>query len=99
MGRARAYRGAMTPDATLDTCGLICPLPVLKLRKRLQTLAPGQIIEMQADDPVAIIDIPNYCQEAGHELLSARTGGDVQIYLLRKGPAQSLPRSEPMPEE
>ncbi len=74
-----------TPDARLDTCGLICPLPVLKLRKRLQALAPGQVIEVLADDPVAIIDIPHFCDEAGHTRLSVETRDAVQVHLIRKG--------------
>ncbi len=81
----------MDHDATLDTIGLLCPLPVLKLRKRLQPLAPGQTVRVVADDPVAVIDIPAFCAEAGHALLSADTdpggdgGGAVQTYVIRKG--------------
>lgn len=72
-------------DAELDARGLLCPLPVLKLRKRLQALAPGQVMRVVADDPVAVIDIPHFCDEAGHDLLKAETGDGNQIYLVRKG--------------
>ena len=34
----------------LDTCGLLCPLPVLKARKRLQSMAPGAALRVLADD-------------------------------------------------
>lgn len=74
----------MTFDQDLDTRGLLCPLPVLKARKRLQGMAVGQVLRVEADDPVAVIDLPHFCDEAGHALLEARTSGKVQIYLIRK---------------
>lgn len=75
----------MKVDATLDARGLLCPLPVLKLRKRLQPLAPGQVIEMQADDPAALIDVPHFCREAGHRLVAHEMRDSVQIYRVEKG--------------
>jgi tRNA 2-thiouridine synthesizing protein A len=69
----------------LDATGLLCPLPVLKLRKRLGALAAGDCIAMRADDPAALIDVPHFCAEAGHVLVETRDQGDVQVYLVRKG--------------
>ena len=69
----------------LDATGLLCPLPVLKARKRLAALAPGDQLHMHADDPAAVIDVPHFCAEAGHGLLDTREDGGVQIYLVRKG--------------
>ncbi len=74
----------MTPDHTLDARGLLCPLPVLKLRKRLKSLAVGEVIAVQADDPAAIVDVPHFCAESGHDLISTQDVGGVQTYLIRK---------------
>ena len=68
----------------LDARGLLCPLPVLKARKRLQSIAVGETLTMIADDPAAIIDIPHYCAESGNELVSSNQDGDDQIYVIRK---------------
>jgi tRNA 2-thiouridine synthesizing protein A len=69
----------------LDARGLLCPLPVLKARKRLQALAPGALLRMIADDPAAIVDVPHFCAEAGHSLESQTEGmGAAQVYLIRK---------------
>lgn len=54
----------------IDAIGLLCPLPVLKLRKRLQPLKVGECITLVADDPAAVIDVPHFCAESGHKLLS-----------------------------
>ena len=69
----------------LDATGLLCPLPVLKARKRLQALQSGDCLTMTADDPAAIIDVPHFCVEAGHELVSSDHGGPIQTYVIRKG--------------
>ena len=68
----------------LDARGLLCPLPVLKARKRLQALHAGERLTVWADDPAARIDIPHYCHEAGHELAEQREDGDIQIYVIAK---------------
>jgi tRNA 2-thiouridine synthesizing protein A len=71
-------------DAELDATGLLCPLPVLKARKRLAALAPGAVLRLLADDPAAVIDVPHFCAEQGHALL-AQAGDAPGIYLIRKG--------------
>lgn len=71
-------------DQDLDATGLLCPLPVLKARKRLRALRCGQVLRIIADDPAAVIDVPHFCAEQGHELISSTRHGAVQIYLIRK---------------
>ena len=69
---------------TLDATGLLCPLPVLKARKRLQALKVGETLVVQADDPAAIVDVPHFCAEAGHTLVSSDLDGPVQTYVILK---------------
>lgn len=69
----------------LDATGLLCPLPVLKARKRLAALAPADQLHMLADDPAAVIDVPHFCIEAGHELTETRTEGAAELYIITKG--------------
>ncbi|MEM7683948.1 MAG: sulfurtransferase TusA family protein [Pseudomonadota bacterium] len=52
----------------LDTRGLLCPLPVLKARKRLLSLPGGARLRVIADDPAARVDVPHFCAEQGHTL-------------------------------
>lgn len=75
----------MTDDPdTLDALGLLCPLPVLKARKRLKSMAPGAVLRLLADDPAAIVDVPHFCAEAGHVLIAQEEAEGHQIYLIRK---------------
>lgn len=82
----RPNRLGMTPDLDIDAIGLLCPLPVLRARKALLGLQAGQILRILADDPVAVIDVPHFCDQAGHELLSMTQDGAVTAYLIRRGP-------------
>ena len=68
----------------LDAVGLLCPLPVLKARKRLQGLPAGGLLRIRADDPAAAVDIPHFCTEAGHTLVATEDEGAVQVYTVRK---------------
>lgn len=74
----------MEIEESLDARGLLCPLPVLKLRKRMAPLAQGACIELLADDPAAVVDVPHFCSEAGHEFVAMREGNGHQIYVVRK---------------
>jgi tRNA 2-thiouridine synthesizing protein A len=65
--------------------GLLCPLPVLKARKRLGALAVGQVLRVQADDPAAVIDVPHFCAEAGHALIGTVEAAGGRLYFIRKG--------------
>ncbi len=68
----------------LDARGLLCPLPVLKARKRLKDLPAGGLLRLTADDPAAVIDVPHFCAEAGHTLLEQSEAEGAQVYLIRK---------------
>lgn len=75
----------MTIDDELDALGLLCPLPVLKTRKRLQALSSGQVILVRSDDPAAMIDMPHFCDQQGHELIEMDQDQQGQTFLIRKG--------------
>ncbi|MGL4237625.1 sulfurtransferase TusA family protein [Tabrizicola sp.] len=72
-------------DEILDCEGLLCPLPVLKARKRLLTLASGAVLCVRATDPMAAVDLPHFCAEAGHTYLGSRPEGAVTLHLVRRG--------------
>lgn len=69
----------------LDLVGLNCPLPVLKSRRALAGMAPGERLEIRASDPLASIDVPHMVAEDGHRLVDQRRDGAVLIFLVAKG--------------
>jgi len=68
----------------LDLIGLKCPLPVIRTRKALRRMTPGQKIEVHCTDPLSIIDIPNLIQETGDKVdISERTTERI-VFVIEK---------------
>ena len=72
------------PEFTLDLSGLLCPLPVLKARKRLNEITSGEVLHVIATDPMAAIDMPHFCKEQGHELLEQTKIADEFHFKIKK---------------
>jgi cysteine desulfurase len=66
-------------DATIviDTLGLACPIPVIRLAEAIDTADPGTFFEVLSDDEGAKVDIPVWCRMKHHEFLGRedRVGG------------------------
>ena len=71
-------------DRTLDCTGLYCPEPVFRTRLELDTMEPGQILKILADDPAAEEDIKRLVKRLGHEILDKKTDDDTIEYTIRK---------------
>ncbi|MEO0820569.1 MAG: sulfurtransferase TusA family protein [Pseudomonadota bacterium] len=71
-------------DAALDARGLLCPLPVLKTRKRLMALEAGAVLRVTADDPAALVDVPHFCAEQGHALLHQASEGAALLFWIQR---------------
>jgi tRNA 2-thiouridine synthesizing protein A len=70
----------------LDAKGLICPLPALKVRKKLLTLPAGDILRVQVTDKTAPKDLGLFCQETGHTLYSTREqDGVTEVVIICRG--------------
>ncbi|MDQ5771025.1 sulfurtransferase TusA family protein [Thiothrix subterranea] len=69
---------------TLDARGLNCPLPILRTKKALNTLNPGDTLAVQASDPGSVKDIQAFCQQTGNELVSSNDAGGEYAFLIRK---------------
>jgi len=68
----------------LDLSGLKCPLPALKTRKALKSLAPGDQLEVRCTDPLAVIDIPHLVGVTGDRLERIERGGRDIVFLIEK---------------
>jgi tRNA 2-thiouridine synthesizing protein A len=69
-------------DDVLDARGLKCPLPVLKLEKRLAAMPAGARLTVLASDPVAKIDIPLYCTQHGHVCKATANEDDLVFEIV-----------------
>ena len=66
----------------LDTRGLLCPLPVLKLRKLIKSTKQKDKIKLMTDDPAAIVDVPHFCNEQGHQILKSSHENGYDLFII-----------------
>jgi tRNA 2-thiouridine synthesizing protein A len=71
-------------ETVLDTRGLNCPLPVLRLRKAMRKLPPGALVRVLASDPGTVRDFQALCRTTGDQLLESRTENGGYRFLIRK---------------
>ena len=68
----------------LDTSGLRCPLPVLRTKKALKALEPGDLIDVLATDPAAKADFPAFCETTGNVLEETEERDGIFRFVIRK---------------
>jgi tRNA 2-thiouridine synthesizing protein A len=68
----------------LDLMGLNCPLPVLKTRKALKGLRPGDLLQVHCTDPLAVLDIPNLIRETGDRVAIAEHGAQGIVFVIER---------------
>ncbi|MCZ7533266.1 MAG: sulfurtransferase TusA family protein [Acidimicrobiia bacterium] len=74
------------PTETLDTSGMLCPLPVYKAGLALKGLEQGDVLRLVCTDPGSLADIPAFARQGGHVLLEVDDQGSTQTFLIEKGP-------------
>ncbi len=68
----------------LDTLGLKCPQPVIKIAQMVPQLQPGDILEVAGDCPTFEQDVRNWCQRMNKVLLSVKDeGGGKKIVQIQ----------------
>ncbi len=80
----------------LDLTGLNCPLPALRTRKALKSLAPGDRLEVRCTDPLAAIDIPHLIGATGDRLEGVERGERDVVFLIEKSAPSSASRPPPL---
>ena len=68
----------------VDARGLNCPLPVLRLRKRLKDLGPGTALVLLATDRAALRDVPAFCAAQGHVVEGVSEDAGHLAFRIRK---------------
>jgi len=71
-------------NETLDTTGLNCPLPVLKAKKAMRNLTPGETLTVTATDPGSKEDFDAFCSVTGNKLLESSEKGSIFTFVIEK---------------
>lgn len=70
----------------IDTLGLACPIPVIRLAEAIEDAEPGTFFEVLSDDEGAKVDIPVWCRMKHHEFLGREDRPPGWAFLVRKAP-------------
>ena len=68
----------------LDVKGLNCPLPILKAKKFMKTLDPGETLEVLSTDPGSVKDMASLCRATGNTFVEQDEDDGVYRFLLKK---------------
>ena len=68
----------------LDTRGLNCPLPILKAKKALSDMNPGQLLKVTSTDPGSMRDFQAFARQTGNELVEQASDNGEFVHLLRR---------------
>jgi tRNA 2-thiouridine synthesizing protein A len=68
----------------LDCKGLMCPMPVVQLAKKIKAIEIGQELELISDDVGSKEDIPAWCQRTGNQLIEMKESGKTYTYRIKR---------------
>ncbi len=68
----------------LDCKGMMCPMPIVQLAKKMRAMKVGDELELLSDDVGSREDVPSWCQRTGNQLVEAKESGGVFSYRIRK---------------
>jgi tRNA 2-thiouridine synthesizing protein A len=71
-------------ETVMNLRGLKCPLPALRVRKKLSSLKSGDLIVAECTDPLASLDIPNLLRQTGDVLEGRGETEGVLTFRIRK---------------
>ena len=72
------------PNLIVDTRGMFCPVPVIKLSEAIRNIDAGGVVELRSDDPAIEFDLPAWCRSAGHAVVGQRREGRDYVFRVRK---------------
>ncbi|MCQ6557766.1 sulfurtransferase TusA family protein [Paenibacillus mendelii] len=68
----------------VDTKGMACPMPIVKVKKALDTLESGQVMEVQSTDKGSLNDFQAWVKQTNHELVKHEEEQGVYKFFVRK---------------
>ncbi|NPB07750.1 MAG: sulfurtransferase TusA family protein [Aquificae bacterium] len=71
-------------DVVHDVTGTYCPVPVVETSNQIKQMKIGQVLEIIADDPGSVEDIPAWCKSTGQEFLGMYEEDGEFHFFIRK---------------
>lgn len=82
--------GTATASIKLNTCGMQCPGPIMKVSDTLANAGEGDVIEVKSSDPAFGADIEAWCRRTGNTFLSLSSEKGITTALIAKGNGEAI---------
>ena len=83
----------------VDACGIQCPGPILKLKKSMEALQPGQRLEVISTDAGFPRDAEAWCRTTGNKFVEKRSEGGKYVVVIEKATPCSIEATKMTSEE
>ena len=73
-----------TKIVRIDACGIQCPGPIIKLKKSIETIQPGERIELIATDAGFPSDAEAWCSTTGNKFIGRNSKNGIHSVIIEK---------------
>lgn len=74
----------MNSNKVLDAKGLACPMPIVKTKKAIDTIASGEVLEVLVTDKGALNDFAAWAKAGGHTIVEQTEEAGVYSFFIQK---------------
>lgn len=74
----------MKVDKVVDAKGLACPMPIVRIKKAMDSVASGEVVEVHVTDKGALADFPAWANASGHTILEQSEDAGAFIFYIKK---------------
>ncbi|MFC4600251.1 sulfurtransferase TusA family protein [Cohnella hongkongensis] len=72
-------------DIVIDAKGLVCPMPIVKAKKGIDSIQTGQLMELQTTDKGSMNDLQAWVKQTNHELVDVKEENGIFTFFVKKG--------------
>lgn len=84
-------------DKSIDCKGLSCPMPIVRTKKAVDEIQPGQVLEVLATDPGSVADMKSWADRTGHQFIGTEEEGGTFKHYIRKADANEVKAEQKHP--
>ncbi|KEO81405.1 hypothetical protein EL26_20945 [Tumebacillus flagellatus] len=82
----------MQANKSIDCKGLSCPMPIVRTKKAIDEVQPGQVLEVIATDPGSVADMKAWAERTGHQFIGTTAeNGTFTHYIRKSNPSETKP--------
>lgn len=74
----------VTVNQSIDCKGMSCPMPIVRTKKAIDAMTPGEVLEVIATDPGSVADMKSWAERTGHQFIGTTSEDETLKHYIRK---------------